>query len=93
MQIAYIISGIGYNSEDCVTDYECDFQIYEDTELSRGVIHYLFNATVRNIKDALDSLGLNNPELKYIKFQLEKCRVTEAGYECFSILAEEDVEL
>lgn len=86
--IRYYVSGIGYDKNDCVTDYDREFGDFNIVEEAREK----FAEAVREAEDNLDEFFLDSePEVAYWHIQLEKCEVTEFEINCIDVLDEIDV--
>lgn len=84
----YFVSGIGYDKDDCVTDYDREFGAFDDCEEATEK----FDEVVREAEEFLDEFFLEDePEVAYWKVQLEKCKITEEAITCIAVLAEEDI--
>ena len=86
--IRYYVSGIGYDKNDCVTDYDREFGDFDTVEEAREK----FAEAVREAEDNLDEFFLDSElEVAYWHIQLEKCEVTEFEINCIDVLDEIDV--
>ena len=89
MKIRYYVSGIGYDNNNCVTDYDREFGDFDTVEEAREK----FDEAVREAEDNLDEFFLNSePEVAYWHIQLEKCEETDEYIECIDVLDEVDIE-
>ena len=88
MKIRYYVSGIGYDKNDCVTDYYSEFGDFDTVEEAREK----FAETVREAEDNLDEFFLDSePEVAYWHIQLEKCEEAEFEINCIDVLDEIDI--
>ena len=88
MKIRYYVCGIGYNENDCVTDYEREFGNFDTYEEAQEK----FAEAVREAEDNLDEFFLDNElEVAYWHIQLEKCEETESEINCIDIIDETDI--
>ena len=89
MKIRYYVCGIGYDKNDCITDYDREFGDFDTVEEARDK----FDEVVYEAEDNLDEFFLDDePEVSYWKIQLEKCEETDEYIECIDVLDEVDIE-
>lgn len=89
MKIRYYVCGIGYDKNDCVTDYEREFGDFDIVEEAQEK----FAEAVREAEDNLDEFFIDGePEVAYWHIQLEKCEETDEYIECIDVLDEVDIE-
>lgn len=89
MKIRYYVCGIGYNKNDCVTDYDREFGGFDTVEEARDK----FGEVVCEAEDNLDEFFFDDePEVLCWKIQLEKCEETDEYIECIDVLDEVDIE-
>ena len=88
MKIRYYVCGIGYNKNDCITDYDREFGDFDTVEEAREK----FAEVVREAEDNLDEFFLDSePEVTYWHIQLEKCEETKSEINCIDIIDEIDI--
>lgn len=87
MEIRYFVCGIGYDADDCVTDYDREFGDFDTLEEAREK----FDEAVREAEDNLDEFFCDDELVAYWKIQLEKCDCTEECDECVDVLLETDI--
>ena len=89
MKIRYYVCGIGYDENDCVTDYDREFGDFDTVEEARDK----FGEVVCEAEDNLDEFFFDDePEVSCWKIQLEKCEETDEYIECIDVLDEVDIE-
>ena len=88
MKTRYYVCGIGYNKNDCITDYDREFGDFDTVEEAREK----FAEVVREAEDNLDEFFLDSePEVTYWHIQLEKCEETKSEINCIDIIDEIDI--
>ena len=88
MKIRYYVCGIGYDNNDCVTDYDREFGDFDTVEEAQEK----FAEAVREAEDNLDEFFLDSePEVTYWHIQLEKCEETESEINCIDVIDEIDI--
>ena len=88
MKIRYYVSGIGYDNNDCVTDYDREFGDFDTVEEAQEK----FDEAVCEAEDNLDEFFLDSePEVTYWHIQLEKCEETESEINCIDVIDEIDI--
>lgn len=81
--VRYYISAIGYDEDECVTDFEDNLGDYDTEEEARAAFEEIIKTT--------DFKKLGDIEmLKYWKIQIEQCEETD-GIHCIDTLEEFDV--
>ena len=88
MKTRYYVCGIGYDKNDCVTDYDREFGDFDTVEEAREK----FAEAVREAEDNLDEFFLDSePEVVYWHIQLEKCEETKSEINCIDVIDEIDI--
>lgn len=78
MEIRYYVSGIGYDEDDCVTDYECDFGDFDTYEEAYELFVKL------QCKDE-ESFFKKTPGLYQWLIQLEECEEDDDEISCIDV--------
>lgn len=78
MKIRYYVCGIGYDKNDCVTDYDYDFGDFDTYEEAYKVFIKL------QCKE-IESFFVNAPEVCKLLIQLEECEETDKMIECIDV--------
>lgn len=86
MKIRYYVCAIGYDSGDCVTDYEKDFGDYDDIVEARNRFCEVINNPTKFFKN-------KNLNVAYWKVQLEKCEETSKEINCIDFVEEQNIVL
>lgn len=76
--IRYYVSGIGYDENDCITDYEKDFgdfDIYEEA----------YELFVKLQCRSEESFFTKAPKICQLLVQLEECKETDEGINCIDV--------
>ena len=88
IEIRYYVCGIGYDINDCVTDYTREFGDFDTEEEAQDK----FDEAVREAEDNLDEFFRDDePKVAYWKIQLEQCEETETSITCIDILDESNI--
>ena len=84
----YFICGLGYDANDCITDYERSFEGFDDKDEAQDK----FDEVVSEAEEFIDEFFRRTPdEVVYWKIQLEKCECTEEYDECIDVIEEVDI--
>lgn len=78
MKIRYYVCGIGYDEDDCVTDYEQsfgDFDTYEEA----------YELFVKLQCRSEESFFTNASDVYQLLIQLEECEEDDDGAECIDV--------
>jgi hypothetical protein len=78
MKIRYYVSGIGYDKNNNVTDYEVDFGDFDTYERA-------YNLFVKLQCRSNESFFKNASEVYELLIQLEKCEETEEEITCINV--------
>lgn len=78
MQTRYYVCGLGYDENDCVTDYEQDFGDFDTYEEAYKLFVNLQHT------DSM-SLFAKEPKIYQLLIQLEECEETEDAIECVDV--------
>ena len=78
MNIRFYVSGIGYDKNNCVTDYEKDFGDFDTYEEAYDLFVKL------QCKDE-NSFFVNKTDLYQLLIQVEECEETEDNIECVDV--------
>lgn len=78
MKIRYYVSGLGYDENDCITDYEEDFGDFDTYEEA-------YELFVRLQCQDMELLFLQEPEVYELLIQLEECEETEEEITCIDV--------
>lgn len=76
--IRYYVSGIGYDENDCVTDYEKDFG---DFDTSEEAYELFVKLQCRSEESFFESA----PEVYELLIQLEECEETDEEINCLDV--------
>lgn len=86
MEIRYYVCGIGYDKNDCVTDYEWDFGDFDTYEEA----YKLFVQLQR--RDVASFFSESKSNVYQMLLQLEECEETDNYIECINVKNEWWVE-
>lgn len=78
MKIRYYVCGLGYDENDCVTDYEYDFGGFDAYEEAYELFVKL------QCRDA-ESFFTKAPEICELLIQLEECEEDKDSIECIDV--------
>ena len=78
MEIRYYVCGLGYDENDCITDYEMSFGDFDTYEEAYELFVKL------QCRDA-KSFFTKSPDLYQVLIQLEECEEDEDGAECVDV--------
>ena len=78
MKTRYYVCGLGYDENDCITDYDFDFgdfDTYEEAYIS------FVKLQCRNVR----SFFTDNPEVCKLLIQIEECEETDDEITCVDV--------
>jgi hypothetical protein len=78
MEIRYYVSGIGYDEDDCVTDYECDFGDFDTYEEA-------YKLFVKLQCSQWDLFFFQEHGIYQLLLQLEECEETDEAITCIDV--------
>lgn len=78
MKIRYYVCGIGYDENDCITDYEQDFGDFNTYEEA-------YELFVRLQCNNFELLFIENPEIYQLLIQLEECEEDDNEINCIDV--------
>jgi hypothetical protein len=78
MKIRYYVSGIGYDENDCVTDYEYDFGDFDTYEEAYELFVKL------QCRDE-ETFFIEAPEVDILLIQVEVCEETDDAINCIEV--------
>lgn len=86
MEIRYYVCGIGYDKNDCVTDYEWDFGDFDTYEEAYNLFVQL------QCRDVSSFFSESKSNVYQMLLQLEECEETDDYIECIDVKNEWWVE-
>lgn len=78
MEIRYYVCGLGYDENDCITDYVRDFGDFDTYEEA-------YELFVKLQCQNAESFFTRVPEMYQLLLQLEECEETDDGIECIDV--------
>ena len=77
-EIRYCVCGLGYDKNDCITDYECDFGDFDTYEEA-------YELFVKLQCRGIASFFEEAPELYQLLIQVEECEEDDYCIECIDV--------
>lgn len=87
MKIRYFVCGLGYDTNNCITDYERSFGDFDTV----GEAKEKFEEVIQKAENHLTEFFNDVPEVFYWHIQLEKCECTDEYDECIDVIDEIDI--
>ena len=78
VKIRYYVSGLGYDENDCITDYDWDFGDFDTYEEA-------YELFVKLQCQDMELLFLQEPEIYQLLIQLEESEVTDDAITCVDV--------
>lgn len=87
MKIRYFVCGLGYDANDCITDYERSFGDFDTVEEAKEK----FEEVIQKAENNLAEFFNDAPEVSCWHIQLEECECTDEYDECIDIIDEVNI--
>ena len=78
MEITYYVYGLGYDKDNCITDYE---EYFGESDTYEGAYKLFSNLQSRNV----ESFFVNAPEVYQLLIHIEVCEGNDTWVECIDV--------